>query len=190
MATKKQPKQANLSLATVKKVSKRMDETHVHIIEEGEYIGQQITFTILFNDKTIEQILTETAQLLKEAEEKEIELSQNMQIYLIYMLTIKYFTHFKDDIPTTLLGEDKNAGLLDTLDHFHRTGLLDECFNRMFLPAEVNKVFSKSTDMAAMGLLTVDLEKKMFKKFESLKIKNEDVFKQLEKINTEPKVVQ
>jgi hypothetical protein len=175
----------NLTLTQVKKVSKALEQTKVHIIEEGNYVGEQITFRVLFDDKSIEELLTEFGHLLNEAENKEIKLSEQMQIYLLNMLTIKYFTHFKSSLPSTLLGEGKNAGMLDTLDHFHKTGLLSECLNKMFLPAEVNKVFSKMTDFAAQGLLANDLNEEMMKKFEQLRIKNNDVFEQLGNINME-----
>lgn len=175
----------NLTLAHVKKVSKSLEQTQVHIIEEGLYEGEQITFRVLFDDKSIEELLTEFGQLLIEADEKEIKLSEQMQIYLLNMLTIKYFTHFKSSLPSTLLGDGKNAGMLDTLDHFHKTGLLSECFDRMFLPTETRKVSNKMTDFAATGLLAKDLNEEMMKKFEQLRIKNADVFEQLGQINVE-----
>ena len=183
-------KQNNLTLAKVKKISKQLDETEIHIIEEGHYIGEQITFSPIFNDKTIEELLTEFGQMLNEADEKGMELSQNMQIYLIYMLIIKHFTHFKKDIHSTLLGEEKKTGMLDILEHFRKTGLLTECLNNMFLPSETSKVLSKMTDFSAMGLLSMDLDKQMVEKFDSLKLKNKDVFEQLGKIDTGNKVVQ
>jgi hypothetical protein len=183
-------KQNNLTLSTVKKVSKKLDETRVHIIEEGHYVGEQITFHPIFNDKTIEKLLTEFGNMLNEAEEKEIALSQNMQIYLIYMLTIKHFTHFKKDLPSTLITQGKNVGMLDTLEHFHKTGLLSECLNNMFLPSETSKVLNKMTDFAAMGLLSMDLDQQMVKKFEDLKVKNNEVFNQLENIKTENEIVE
>ena len=175
----------NLSLATVKQKSKLMDQTQVHVIENGLYQGEQITFTVLFNDKSIEELLTEFGQLLNEANEKKIEVSQQMQIHLLYILIIKHFTHFKKDIPSILLGKGKSAGMLDTLDHFHKTGLLNECISSMFLPAEVNKVFNKLTDVAATSLLAMDLNEEMMKKMEQMKIKNKEVFEQLEQINVE-----
>jgi hypothetical protein len=178
----------NLTLTKVKQVSKKMDETIQHIIEEGYYVGEQITFSPIFNDKTIEELLTEFGQLLNEADEKKIVLSQQMQIYLIYMLTIKHFTHFKSSLPSTLLGQGKSTGLLDTLDHFHRTGLLSECMNNMFLQKEVSKVFDKMTDFAATGLLANDLNEEMVKKFQSLKLKNNDIFEQLGNINVDNSV--
>jgi aminoglycoside phosphotransferase family enzyme len=182
-------KQNNLTLAKVKQVSKQVSETRTHIIEEGLYKGEQITFTPLFNDKTIEELLTEFGHLMNEADQKEIELSQQMQIYLIHMLSIKHFTHFKKDIPATLLSKGKTVGILDTLDHFHKTGLLTECLNTMFLPAEVNKLFSKMTEFAATGLLSMELDKKMVEKFEELKLKNASAFEQLDKINVENNIV-
>jgi hypothetical protein len=184
------PKQNNLTLSTVKKVSKQLDQTIIHIIEEGHYVGEQITFHPIFNDKTIEELLMEFGIMLNEAEEKKIELSQNMQIYLIYMLTIKYFTHFKKDLPSTLLAQDKNAGMFDMLEHFHKTGLLSECLNKMFLPSETAKVLNKMTDFAATGLLSMELDNEMAKKFEQLKLKNKDAFTQLENLNTENEIVE
>jgi hypothetical protein len=183
-------KQNNLTLSKVKSVSKSLDKTRVHIIESGHYVGEQITFHPIFNDKTIEELLTEFGKMLNEAEEKSIDLSQNMQIYLIYMLTIKHFTHFKKDIPSTLLSQDKNAGMIDILEHFHKTGLLLECLDKMFLPSETTKVLNKMTDFAAMGLLSMDLDKKMIEKFEQLKSKNENMFERLKNFNTENEIVE
>lgn len=177
--------QTNLTLAKVKKVSKQLDQTIKHIIEDGDYVGEQITFQPIFDDIKIEELLTEYAQLLNEAEGKEIKLSQNMQIYLLNFLAIKHFTHFKDSLPSTLFGENKQSGLLDLLDHFRKTGLLYECVNKMFLPKEMGKLLNKATDVAAMGLLSQDLDKKMMEKFETLKVQNKDVFEQLDNINLE-----
>jgi hypothetical protein len=182
MATKKKN---NLTLAKVKKVSKQLEEIEVHEIEDGLYKGEQITFSPIFDDKTIEELLTEFGNLLNDADEKGIELSQRMQIYLIYMLIIKHFTHFKESLPSSLLGQGKSAGLLDTLEHFHKTGLLSECLNNMFMPKEVNKVLDKMTDFAATGLLANELDQEMITKFEQLKLRNADVFEQLGKIKTD-----
>lgn len=183
-------KQNNLTLATVKKVSKQMDQTRVHIIENGQYIGEQITFSPIFNDIGIEELLTEFGQLINEAEKHEIKLSQNMQLYLIYILTIKHFTHFKKDIPNHLLTKDKSAGVLDILEHFRKTELLRECIDVMFLPQEVSKVLSRMTDVAATGLLAMNLNEEMMKKLQDLREKNNEVFKKLDELNVENNVIQ
>ena len=178
-------KQTNLSLAKVKQVSKQLDQTRVHIIEEGNFIGEQITFQPIFDDVKIEELIIGYAQLLKEAEEKGITVSANNQVYFLYMQVIKYFTHFSSSIPSSLLGEGNKAGFLDTLKYFRKTGLFEECINRMFLPEQLSRVFNKATDMAATGLLSQDLDKKMTEKLEKLKVQNKAVFEQLEQINIE-----
>jgi hypothetical protein len=163
-----------------------MDSTLKHEIQCQMYQGETITFHPLFSETKIEELLKEFAQLLNEADSKNLEISQEMQIYLIQFLTIKHFTHFKKDFPSTLLGQTKKeAGLLDYLNHFRKTGLLRECLEDMFLLKEVQKVFNRLTDMAGASLLVIDLDKEMMRKFEQLKIKNADVFKELEKLNVD-----
>lgn len=190
MAKAKQPKQTNLSLAKVKKVSKSLKQTEIHVIEDGHYAGEQITFYPTFNIKTIEELLTEFNELINEATKLKVGVSKENQFNLILLLTIKHFTHFKESINFSLLGDKGKSGMIDTLDHFYETGLLHECINKMFLPSEMAKVFDKLTDFAAMGLLSVELDKKMLDKLDTLKIRNEDVFKQLSELNIENKIVQ
>ena len=175
----------NLKLSQVKQKSKEMDSTLKHEIQCETYKGEQITFHPLFDEIKIEELLKEFAQLLNEAESNELIISQEMQIYLIQFLTIKHFTHFKKDFPSTLIGDKKKAGLLDLLDHFRKTGLLSECLEVMFMPKEVRKVFNKLTDFAATGMLAMDLNEEMMKKMQQLKIKNADVFEELEKFNVD-----
>lgn len=190
MAKAKQQKSSNLSLATVKKVSKKLDQTLEYVIETGDYIDEKITFSPLFNDVQIEELLTEFGMLVNEAEKNEIKLSQNMQLYLIYILIIKHFTHFKKDIPNHLLNQDKSLGVLEILEHFRKTGLLYECINKMFLPQETSKVLSRMTDVAATGLLAMNLNEEMMKKLQDLREKNNEVFKKLDEINIDNDVVQ
>ncbi|HJR46675.1 MAG TPA: hypothetical protein VJ799_00830, partial [Nitrososphaeraceae archaeon] len=116
------------------------------------------------------------------AEEKGIEISQQLEVNLVQILIVKYFTHFKNDISNSLLSEGKTIGVLDVLEHFQVTGLLGECIDNMFLPEEVRKVFSKITDFSAKGLFALDLNDEAIKKFSELKLKNQDVFDKLKKI--------
>lgn len=182
---KKETKTNNLSLAKVKKVSKKIDETEVYIIEEGHYAGEQITFNPEFSEIKIKELLVELSNLFTEAEEKGIEVSQEMEIYITHLLIIKTFTHFKKDMPNGLVSEDKSVGLLDMLEHFEKTGLLDECLNNMFLPEEVRKVFDRATDFSARGLLAQDLNDEILTKFSDLKLKNRDLFEKLDSIKEE-----
>jgi hypothetical protein len=175
----------NLKLSTIKAKSKEMDTTETHEIQCESYKGEQITFNPLFSEIEIEELLKEFGKLLNEAQQKEITISEEMQIYLIQFLIIKHFTHFKKDIPDTLLGEKKNAGILDWLDHFRKTGLLKECLEEMFLQKEIRKVFSRMTDFASSSLLVMQLNEEMNKKFEKMRLKNAEVFEELENIKIE-----
>lgn len=172
----------NLSMSKVKKISKQIDEKEQHIIEYGRYKGEQITYQPIFNTIMIEELLIEFGNLMQEAEDGNVILPEDTQIYLVQMLIIKYFTHFKNDIPNILIGEGNSAGLLDALEHFRKTELYDECFNNMFSTEEVNKVFSKLTDFSAKGLLALDINEKVQQKFSNLKIKNKNIFEQIDGI--------
>jgi hypothetical protein len=183
-------KQNNLTLSTVKKKSKEIDQTRVHTIEGGRYVGEQITFQPIFDNVKIEELLNEFGQLLKDADEKKLELPQNIQIYLIYMLLIKHFSHFKDSIPSSLLGEDKKEGLLDWLDHFRKTELMDECINRMFLKDQIKRVFERTSDFAATGLLAMNLNEEMMKKLQDLQSQNKDIYEQLDSLKLENPIVE
>lgn len=180
----------NLKLSTIKKKSKEIDNTLKHEITSEFYLGEIITFQPIFDDIKIEELLTEYGQLLNEAEQKEITLSQNMQLYLIQFLAIKYFTHFKSEISSQLLSEDKTIGVLDALEHFRKTGLLYECINNMFLPQEISKLLSRMTDVAATGLLTMNLNEEMMRKLVNLREKNSELFNKLDEINIDNDIVQ
>lgn len=172
----------NLSMSKIKKVSKLVDETEQHIIENGKYKGEQITFNPLFNNIKIEEILMEFGNLMVEAEEQGIEIPENMQVYFMQMLIIRHFTHFKNDIPTKLIGDGNTIGFLDALEHFRKTELFDECFINMFSNAEVRKVFDKVTNFNANGLLAIDINNKIEEKYSKLKLQNRDIFEQLDLI--------
>lgn len=182
-------KAKNLTLTTVKKKSKELDQTRVHNIENGQYVGEQITFKVQFDDVTIEELLTEFGKLMNEAEKKDIEISQQMQLYILEFLIIKFFTHFKSSIPSALLGENGKEGILDWLDHFRKTGLMKECLEVMFVKDQLQKVFNQMTDVAAKGLLAMNLNEEMMKKLQDLQLQNEDIYKQLEKLKLENPIV-
>jgi hypothetical protein len=106
------------------------------------------------------------------------------------MLTIKHFSHFKDSIPSSLFGDGKKEGLLDWLDHFRKTELMDECINRMFLKEQIQHIFNRTTDFAATGLLANNLNEEMNKKFQELQLQNQDIYKQLDELKLENPIVE
>ncbi|MGM9988898.1 MAG: hypothetical protein ACI35O_16955, partial [Bacillaceae bacterium] len=129
----------------------------------------------------IEETLEEYQSLLKEAEEKGIKLSDAMTIRLLQFLTIKNFTHFKKDFPSTLLGEGKKEGLLDLLDHFVKTGLFEFIMNEVFLHTEVQKVFDGVTNVLGADLFIQGLEQEIQKKSQDFRNKFSKEIETIEK---------
>lgn len=180
----KQTKQKNLSLSTVKKVSKQLDTTETYTIESEHYKGEQITFQPIFDDITIENLFIEYQQLILEADKKEFEISQDMQITLLNFLIIKHFTHFKKDIPSVLINNTKD-GILEWIKHFTKSGLFKEMLEEMFLPQECAKIFKRLTDVVATSMIQTDLEAETKQKYESLKVKNSFIFDQIRNIKVD-----
>lgn len=177
-------KQKNLSLSTVKKVSKQLDTTETYTIESEHYKGEQITFQPIFDDITIENLFIEYQQLILEADKKEFEISQDMQITLLNFLIIKHFTHFKKDIPSVLINNTKD-GILEWIKHFTKSGLFKEMLEEMFLPQECAKIFKRLTDVVATSMIQTDLEAETKQKYESLKVKNSFIFDQIRNIKVD-----
>ena len=174
MAAKK-----NLTLSSVKAKSKKVDKMEKYEIEEGEYAGETIFFFPIFSETKIEELLMEFQGLIKEAQDKELELSEQLNIHLLQLLTIKHFTHFKKDMPSVLVGQGKKEGLLDWLEHFRKTGLYNLIIAEVFLQSEVKKVFDALTSVIGSSLLLQDLENDIARKSEQMRTKYS---KEIEKV--------
>ena len=171
----------NLTLSSVKAKSKKIDKMEKYEIEEGEYKGETISFYPIFSTVKIEELLEEYQLLIKEASDKKIELSEQMNIPLLQFLTITHFTHFKKDIPSTLLSEGKKVGVLDWLDHFRSTGLYELIITEVFLQSEMKKVFDGMTSILGASLLLENLENDVRSKSTALKNR---FSKEVEQIST------
>ena len=166
MAAKK-----NLTLSSVKAKSKQVDKMEKYEIEEGEYAGETISFYPIFSETKIEELLMEYQGLIKEAQDKELELSEQLNIHLLQFLTIKHFTHFKKDMPSVLIGQGKKEGILDWLEHFRKTGLYNLIIGEIFLQSEIKKVFDTLTSVIGSSLLLQDLENDIARKSEQMRTK-------------------
>ena len=175
-------KKSNLTLAKVKSVSKALDKMEQYEITDGEYKGETISFYPTFSHTSIEEVLVDLQTLIKEALEKEIKISDEMYLHLINFLAIKHFTHFKNDIPSSLLSEGKTVGVLDYMEHFRKTGLYKIIIEEVFLTTELKKVIDHIVNFTATGLVMSDLEQQMQDKVASLKFKYSDVFEQVGKL--------
>ena len=176
-----------LTLSQVKAKSKEIDKMEKYEITEGQDAGKTISFYPIFSYTKIEELLTELQKVFIEAKEKEITISEEMNIYLIQLMMIKHFTHFKKQMPDTLIGEGKKEGLIDWLEHFRKTGLFKLILEEVFLPTETKKVFSSLTDFLSKSIVYSDIESEMNRKVQDLKLKNKDVISQIRNIDAESK---
>lgn len=173
-------KKGNLTLSNVKKVSKQLDKMEKFEIEEGQYAGETVSFYPIFTEDRIQELLAEMQALQKEAMTKKIELSEEMQIHLINLLAIKHFSHFKSSLPSVLVDQGKEPDLMECLSIFRKTGLYSLFIKDIFLPAEMNKIHDAITDFVSASLVTLDLEDKINRKVEKLKMQNKDTYDKLE----------
>ena len=177
----RKPKETNknLTLSAVTKQAKSTHEKNVYELDNGSTITHYITFP----DLLIESMLEELQKHYLTIKEKDIELSEKMNLYFINLLIIKHFTHFKDSMTDTLLGEENEVGLLDYLNYFADTGLMKTIMEDVFLPSQVNKVYEKMTDIIGASKLLDELGVKAEQKFQNLKIKNREILGQFDDEN-------
>lgn len=172
-------KNQKLTLAQVKKEAKKLHQTEEHELKNGS----TITFYPLFPETEIEKLLEELQKHFLAMKEKNIELTEKMNLIFIQLLIIKYFTHLKSDMPDHLFTEGKQAGLLDWLQHFADTGLMKEIIEDVFLKDQVGKVFDKLTEFLGHSMLLEELGEKTQEHFKRLRTKHADTFEKLEGFN-------
>jgi len=172
-------KNKDLKLSKVKSLAKKAHTKEKYELEDGS----TITFYPVFPDLLIEEMLEELQAHMKVLNEKEINLSEKMNLYLINIMVIKYFTHFKKDMPNAILGEDNEAGLLDWLNHFADTGLMKIIMEEVFLKDQVIKVFDKITEFIGSTMFLEELGEKTQEHVQRLKLQNADVFSKLNNLD-------
>jgi hypothetical protein len=166
-------KNTNLKLSEIKSAAKKAHQKEVYELENGK----TITFYPLFPDLMIDSLLEELQKHMVTLKEKEINLSEKMTLMFINLMIIKHFTHFKSDMPDTVLGDGKNPGLLDWLEHFADTGLMKTIMDEVFMQDQVMKVYDKLTEFLGTTMLLDELGEKTIKHFENLKLKNADLIR-------------
>jgi hypothetical protein len=166
----------DLKLIDIKKQSEQLHETAQYELEDGH----TITFSPLFGDLQIENMLEELQQHYITMKDKGIELSEKMNLYFINLLIIKHFTHFSKDMPSELLAVGKKAGLLDWLNHFADTGLMKTIMDEVFLPDQIMRVYDKLTEFVGTSLLLNELSEKTQRNLDVLRLKHSNAISKLE----------
>jgi len=179
-------KNTDLKLSQIKKQAKQLHIQEKYELEDGS----TITFYPIFPELKIEGMLEELQRHTNTLHEKDVTLSDKMNLYFINLMMIKYFTHLGEQMPNHVLPEGKEAGLLDWLEHFADTGLMKTIMDEVFMKDQVMKVYDKLTEFLGSAMLLEELGEKTQQHFKNMKLKNQDVFNKLEGFNVKADVVQ
>lgn len=177
-------KNTDLKLTAIKKQAKKAHTMEKYELEDGS----TITFYSIFPELLIEEMLEELQKHMQTLNNKDVSLSDKMNLYFINLMTIKYFTHFKNDMPDHVFTEGKKAGLLDWLEHFADTGLMKIIIEDVFMKDQVMKVYDKIAEYLGSFMLLEELTEKTQQHFQNLKLKNKDVFNKVEAFNVKADV--
>lgn len=168
-------KSTDIKLTEIKKNHKKYSVTEQYEFEDGK----TLTFHPYFQPSKIEDLITEMQNQLLKAQELEIEFSEKMIHDYTLFLAIKYFTHLGKDISDDLTVQLDEMEWI--VDHKYFKPIIEEAF----LPQEIMKVWDKMTDILSRSQLFEKLGEEAQKKFESLELKNRDVFEKLAKLNAD-----
>lgn len=177
-------KNTDLKLTAIKKQAKKAHQTEKYELEDGS----TITFYPIFPELKIETMLEELQRHTITLNEKDVILSDKMNLYFINLHMIKFFTHLGEQMPDHVFTEGKEAGLLDWLEHFADTGLMKVIMEEVFLKEQVAKVYDKLTEFLGASLLLEELGEKTQHHFKNMKLKNADIFNKLEGFNVKADV--
>jgi hypothetical protein len=166
---------AELKLSTINKKAKEANQRLIHEFEDGE----KLTFYPIFPTTKIKELLDDYRELLTEAKENDIDLSEKMIFELIHLLCVKHFTHLGKQIKPGLSNHLSFLKALDDAEYYKP--IMEE----VFMAKEIQKVYSHVTDILGTHQLIQKLSEQAQLKFESLQIKNKEAFAQLEQLGNE-----
>jgi hypothetical protein len=161
-------KDNSLKIGQIREKAKSVNEWEVYDLDEQT----TLKFQPIFSDSKITELLEDYQKLIKEAEEKEITLSDKMTYYLILLNAIRKFTH---------LGKDMKVNIeyqLEFLDAIVDSGYFKTITEEVFLPDQVSRIFDKVTDVISTSQAINDVMVQAQDKFQNLKLKNQDIFEE------------
>jgi hypothetical protein len=166
-------KNTDLKFTTIKKKAKESHTKEKHELEDGS----TITFYPIFPPTKIQVMFDEIKTVLTSKEEP-VELNQEQTVQYILFMCIKHFTHLKTQLKASDIEGQLNEmeSIIDTV--VDGKSLYSLIVEDVFLPTEINRVMSMVTGILAKSLVQTDIEQEYLAKFEQLKLKNKEVFKQ------------
>lgn len=179
MATKQ--KEKSLKLTEAKRLAKKVEKLESYELHDGSIYK----FHPYFSETLIEQMMLDLQLLLNEANTNDIELSDSIIYHLINLVIIKHAS-------PPLKKQFKNGIVehLNILDNLRNAGYYSEIINDVLLKDQMQKVRDKIAEIMAESKIIEDMFKQVAVKMQELKIKNADVFGQLDKLNQNQKQLQ
>lgn len=151
MANKPRAKQIKLSTLDSKNKQNNKMSAYMYDTETGH----TIKYYEVFPEKKIDALIEDLYKTMTYVEENKIPFPANdteLMNYVLY-LTVKHFTHLKDDIG------DKFEDNLKAMEILYDTRLYQLCHEALFNPEQVNLVLDKVTKAALLSDKIKDTEK-------------------------------
>ncbi|MEL3959402.1 hypothetical protein NST17_19815 [Caldifermentibacillus hisashii] len=167
-----------LKMSDVKKKAKESQIQETYTLHDDTVLK----FYPIFSETKIEELMIDLQLLLKESELKQIEITDSLMYHLINLMTIKHFSH---------LGKFIKGGVLEHieyLDALRNGGYYKEIID-VFLPSEKQKIYEALSDKIAENQVFENILSKVAERTQELKLKNEDLFKQIDSLGKTQKQV-
>ncbi|MGG2091240.1 hypothetical protein AB1283_00555 [Bacillus sp. S13(2024)] len=167
MASRQNKNKGTLTMSKVVKLQNSYKEMYEFEFSDGETIFINETF----RPSLIEDMLEEFGSIPQELEKEGIvfDASDKYKIYLLVFLCVKYFTSLGKEIksePTQMIKQFH--ALVDSI-------YLHELMNKGFIQSELEKVFGKVQDVAAVFTALAGFDQKFVEKLNEAKEKVENV---------------
>jgi hypothetical protein len=178
----------DIKFSTIKQKAKQTHNKEKYELEDGS----TITFYPIFPPTLIEEMFKEIQTIFQTKDEKLVNLSEDMMMKYVLFMCIKHFTHLKSQLKaTTFIGQiDEMTSIIDTIVENGRIDLFSLIIDEIFIQKEIQNIFDKLSKFSANFLFLAEMDQKMQREFQNLKLKNADLLKEMENITDENKVVQ
>lgn len=153
----KKPRQKKISIKTIQAQEADINKLSTYVLNEEN--NEVIKYYKKFDEKKIQDLLIEAhAKMRYVAEHDEIDYFNNDgQFYeFLTYLTIKYFSHFYDELKESSFEEDIAA-----MNALVSTGLYRAILNDVFDGNEVNKVIEYMEEFIQSASLAIEAESKL-----------------------------
>lgn len=159
------PEIKNLSISKIEEQANRANQMEYFDLNETERIG----YYPIFSQSKIDEMLQELSHAMDQATAMDFTMSDELTMNHVLFLTIKHFTHLKDELSSNL-GEQ-----LQQLDWLIDTGLFTKIINDIFLPTELAKIVDSLGDVVGTDLFIKQIERKAGNTLHELEVKNADM---------------